>query len=37
MIEDAMVGWHHRDNGHEFEKILEDSEGKHSVLQSMAS
>ena len=22
MIEDEMVGWHHRLNGHEFEKIL---------------
>ena len=22
MIEDEMVGWHHRLNGHEFEKAL---------------
>ena len=24
--EDEMVGWHHRLNGHEFEKTLEDTE-----------
>ena len=26
-IEDAMVGWHHPPNGHEFEQTPEDSEG----------
>ena len=26
-IEDEMVGWHHRLNGHEFEQTLGDSEG----------
>ena len=31
-----MVGWHHRLNGHEFEKALGDCEGqKPGVLQSM--
>ena len=30
MIEDEMVGWHHRLNGHEFEQALEDSEGQGS-------
>ena len=28
MIEDEMVGWHPRLNGHEFEQILGDSEGQ---------
>ena len=28
MTEDEMVGWHHRLNGHEFERILGDSEGQ---------
>ena len=27
MTEDEMVGWHHRLNGHEFEKTLGDGEG----------
>ena len=27
MAEDEMVGWHHSLNGHEFEQILQDSEG----------
>ena len=26
MTEDEMVGWHHRLNGHEFEKTLGNSE-----------
>ena len=26
--EDEMVGWHHRLNGHEFEKILEVGDGQ---------
>ena len=32
-----MVGWHHRLNGHGFEQIPENSEGKSGVLQSMWS
>ena len=31
MTEDEMVGWHHRFNGHEFEKILGDSGGQGSL------
>ena len=31
MAEDEMVGWHHRLNGHEFEKTLGDSEGQGSL------
>ena len=31
MTEDEMVGWHHRLNGHEFEQILGDSEGRGSL------
>ena len=27
MIEDEMVGWHHRLYGHEFEQTLGDGEG----------
>ena len=30
-IEDEMVGWHHRLNGHEFEQILGASEGQGSL------
>ena len=30
-IEDEMVGWHHRLNGHEFEQTLQDSEGQESL------
>ena len=34
--EDEMVGWHHQLNGHEFEQVLGDSEGrKPGMLQSM--
>ena len=29
--EDAMVGWHHRHNGLEFEQTLGDSEGQGSL------
>ena len=29
-----MVGWHHRLNGPEFEKILGDSEGQESLTCS---
>ena len=31
MIEDEMIGWHHRLNGHEFEQTLEDSGGQRSL------
>ena len=30
MTEDEMVGWHHRHNGHEFERALGDGEGQES-------
>ena len=30
-IEDEMVRWHHRPNGHEFEQTLGDSEGQGSL------
>ena len=32
MEEDEMVGWHHRLNGHEFEKTPEDGEGQGSLV-----
>ena len=28
-----MAGWHHRFNGHEFEKTLGDSEGQGSLAR----
>ena len=28
MIEDEMVGWHHRRNGHEFEQAPGDGDGQ---------
>ena len=31
-IEDEMVGWHHRLNGHEFEQTLGDGEGQGSLM-----
>ena len=31
MIEDEMVGWHHRLDGHEFEQALGDGEGQTSL------
>ena len=34
MIEDEMVGWHHRLNGHEFEQSPGDSEGQESLVCS---
>ena len=39
MIEDEMVGWHHRLSEHEFEQTPRDSEGqgKPGVLQSTRS
>ena len=33
MTEDEMAGWHHRFNGHEFEKTLGDSEGQGSLAR----
>ena len=30
---DEMVGWHHRLNGHEFERALGDSEGQRSLIR----
>ena len=32
MTEDEMVGWHHRLNGHEFEKTLGDGRGQGSLV-----
>ena len=31
VIEDEMVGWHHKLNGHEFEQTSGDSEGQGSL------
>ena len=31
MIEDEMVGWHHRLSGHEFEQTAGDSEGQGNL------
>ena len=31
-IEDEMVGWHHRLNGHELEQALGDDEGQGSLV-----
>ena len=31
VIEDRMVGWHHRLNGHEFEQTLGESEGQGNL------
>ena len=31
MIEDEMVGWHHRLNGHEFEQGLRVGDGHRSL------
>ena len=33
-MEDEMIGWHHRLNGHEFEQTLGDSEGQESLTCS---
>ena len=32
MIEDEMVGWHHRLNGQEFEQALGDGGGQGSLV-----
>ena len=38
MIEDEMVGWHHRLNGHEFQQAVGDGEGRRpGVLQPVGS
>ena len=37
VTEDAMVGWHHRLNGQEFEQTPGDGERQPGVLQSMGS
>ena len=34
MIEDEMVGWHHRLNRDELEQALEDGEGQGSMVLS---
>ena len=34
VIEDEMVGWHHRLSEHEFEQTQEDSEGQGSLVCS---
>ena len=31
MTEDEMVGWHHRFDGHEFEKVLRVGDGQGSL------
>ena len=33
MIEDEMVGWHHRFNGHKFEQTVGDSERQGSMAR----
>ena len=32
MTEDEMVGWHHRLDGHEFEKVLGVGDGQRSLV-----
>ena len=32
MIDDEMVGWHHRLNGHEFEQMLGDGKGQGRLM-----
>jgi len=32
VMEDEVIGWHHRLNGHEFEQNLGDSEGEGSLV-----
>ena len=32
MIEDKMVGWHHRPDGHEFEQVPGVSDGQGSLV-----
>ena len=33
MTEDEMIGWHHRLNGHEFEKPLGVGDGQGSLVR----
>ena len=33
MTEDAMVGWHHRLDGHEFEQAVGDGEGQGGLTR----
>ena len=35
MIEDQMIGWHHRLNGHESEQVVRDSEGQGRLVCCM--
>ena len=35
MIEDEMVGWHHRLHGHEFEQALGVSDGQGSLVAAV--
>ena len=38
MTEDEMVGWHHRLNGHEFDKLQElvmDREAQHAAVHGV--
>ena len=32
MTEDEMIGWHHQDNGHEFEQALGVGDGQGSLI-----
>ena len=32
MTEDEMVGWHHQQNGHEFEQALRVGDGQGSLV-----
>ena len=36
MMEDEMVGWHHRFNGREFEQALGDADGRESPVHWVA-
>ena len=35
-LENEMIGWHHRLNGHEFEQTQGDSEGQGSLVRGVA-
>ena len=35
MTEDVMVGWHHRLNGHEFEKTPGNDEGQRNLSMGL--
>ena len=34
--EDEMVGWHHRLNGHEFERVIVNREAWHASVHEVA-